>query len=146
MVRWLKSTQCLAGLVAAIMLGKRKVIPWRLWCRTTLCSRSPGLRCSGWVGLPLTAGPHWRQTATAFALVNTQIAGAAGALAWMAVEWQRHRKPSVLGIISGAVAGMVAITPSCGFVSPMGALAIGILAGIACFFASTSLKRKLKLR
>jgi Amt family ammonium transporter len=79
----------------------------------------------------------------AFALVNTQIAGAAGALAWMVVEWQRHGKPSVLGIISGAVAGMVAITPSCGFVSPMGALAIGILAGMACFFASTSLKRKL---
>jgi ammonium transporter, Amt family len=78
----------------------------------------------------------------AYALVNTQLAGAAGALAWMGIEWLRHGRPSVLGIISGAIAGMVAITPACGFVSPMGGLAIGFLAGVGCFYGSTVLKRK----
>jgi ammonium transporter, Amt family len=97
-----------------------------------------------WVGwLAFNGGSALGANATAaFALVNTQIAGAAGALAWMAIEWAKHDKPSVLGIISGAVAGMVAITPACGFVSPIGALAIGLLAGLGCFYASTSLKRK----
>ena len=60
----------------------------------------------------------------------------------MAIEWRKHGRPSVLGIISGAVAGMVAITPACGFVAPFGALVIGLLAGLCCFWASTSLKRK----
>lgn len=64
-------------------------------------------------------------------------------LAWLAVEWRQHKLPSVLGIISGAVAGLVAITPACAFVSPMGSVAIGLLAGLACFHASTALKRKL---
>jgi ammonium transporter, Amt family len=95
----------------------------------------------GW--LAFNGGSALGANATAaFALVNTQIAGAAGALAWMAIEWKRHGRPSVLGIISGAVAGMVAITPACGFVAPMGALAIGILAGLGCFYASSNLKRK----
>ena len=75
--------------------------------------------------------------------MNTQIAGAAGALAWLAVEWKLHQRPSVLGIISGAVAGLVAITPACAFVSPMGAVLVGLAAGAICLFASTSLKRRL---
>jgi Amt family ammonium transporter len=73
----------------------------------------------------------------------TQIATAAAALAWMFVEWLRLGKPSVLGILSGAVAGLVAITPASGFVDPQGALLIGILAGIACYWAATSLKHAL---
>jgi Amt family ammonium transporter len=73
----------------------------------------------------------------------TQIATAAAALAWMFAEWVTRGKPSVLGIISGAVAGLVAITPASGFVFPGGALVIGLVAGIVCFWASTSLKHML---
>ncbi len=73
----------------------------------------------------------------------TQIATAGAALAWMFVEWIVHKKPSVLGIASGAVAGLVAITPASGFVDPMGALSIGVAAGIVCFWGATWLKRTL---
>jgi Amt family ammonium transporter len=76
-------------------------------------------------------------------MLVTQIATATAALAWMFSEWLSHGKPSVLGIVSGAVAGLVAITPASGTVGPMGALAIGATAGIVCFLASTRLKRSL---
>jgi Amt family ammonium transporter len=75
------------------------------------------------------------------AMAVTQIATAAAALSWMFTEWMTHRKPSVLGIITGAVGGLVAITPASGSVGPMGALAIGIAAGVICFWGATSLKR-----
>jgi ammonium transporter, Amt family len=95
----------------------------------------------GWLGF--NGGSALAANATAaFALANTQIAGAAAALVWMAIEWYLHERPSVLGIISGAVAGLVAITPACAYVSPMGALMIGALAGGFCLYAATSLKRK----
>jgi Amt family ammonium transporter len=74
------------------------------------------------------------------AMAVTQIATAAAALSWMFIEWALRSKPSVLGIISGAVAGLVAITPASGFVDPTGALIIGLIAGGACFFGATSLK------
>jgi Amt family ammonium transporter len=77
------------------------------------------------------------------AMAVTQIATATAALAWMFVEWLVHKKPSILGIISGAVAGLVAITPASGFVGPVGALWIGAAAGVGCFFASTTVKRAL---
>jgi Amt family ammonium transporter len=73
----------------------------------------------------------------------TQIATAGAALAWMMIEWMTHGKPSVLGIASGAVSGLVAITPASGAVGPMGALAIGLAAGAICFFSATTLKRAL---
>jgi ammonium transporter, Amt family len=134
----------IAGLVAALMLGKRRGYPQEPMIPHNLILSVTGAALL-WVGwLAFNGGSALAANGTAaFALMNTQIAGAAGALAWMGVEWAKHGKPSVLGIISGAIAGMVAITPSCGFVSPTGALAIGLIAGIACFFASTSLKRKL---
>jgi ammonium transporter, Amt family len=134
----------IAGIVAAIMLGKRRGFPQEPMIPHNLILSVTGASLL-WVGwLAFNGGSALAANATAaFALVNTQIAGAAGALAWMVVEWARHGKPSVLGIISGAIAGMVAITPSCGFVSPTGALIIGIAAGLGCFLASTSLKRKL---
>jgi Amt family ammonium transporter len=75
------------------------------------------------------------------AMLVTQIATAAAALSWMFAEWLIHGKPSVLGIASGAVAGLVAITPASGSVGPEGALYIGIAAGVICFFAATRLKR-----
>ena len=77
------------------------------------------------------------------AMVVTQVAAAAAALAWMFVGVDRARKPTVLGILSGAVAGLVAITPAAGFVDPMGALIIGLVAGVVCFWAATSLKHSL---
>ena len=134
----------IAGLVAAIMLGKRRGFPQEPMVPHNLILSVLGASLL-WVGwLAFNGGSALAANATAvFALVNTQIAGAAGALAWMAIEWLRHGRPSVLGIISGAIAGMVAITPSCGFVAPMGALAIGLLAGTGCFYGSTVLKRKL---
>jgi Amt family ammonium transporter len=74
-------------------------------------------------------------------MINTQVATAAAALAWMFAEWMIAKKPSVLGIISGAVAGLVAITPASGFVNPTGALIIGIVAGVACYFAAVHVKK-----
>src|SRR5690606_24141236 len=77
----------------------------------------------------------------AMALLVTQICAAAAALAWMFGEWMTHGKPSVLGIASGAIAGLVVITPAAGFVDPKGALLMGIAGGIVCFIASTGIKR-----
>jgi Amt family ammonium transporter len=77
------------------------------------------------------------------AMAVTQIATATAALTWMFAEWAVHKKPSVLGIISGAVAGLVAITPASGFVDPAGSLWIGAAAGVGCFFAATTMKRAL---
>ena len=77
------------------------------------------------------------------AMLVTQIAAAAGLVGWMAAEWIIRGKPSVLGMISGAVAGLVAITPGSGFVEPMPALLIGLLAGVLCFWSATILKYKL---
>jgi Amt family ammonium transporter len=78
------------------------------------------------------------------AFAATQLAAAAGAIAWAIMEWITRGKPSALGACSGAVAGLVSITPAAGFVNPMPALAIGAAAGIVCFYACTSLKSKLR--
>jgi Amt family ammonium transporter len=77
------------------------------------------------------------------AMVATQLAAASAALVWMFIEWVKYGKPSVLGICTGAVAGLATVTPASGFVGPMGALAIGAAAGAVCFFAATTMKRKL---
>ncbi len=94
----------------------------------------------GWFGF--NAGSAVAANGTAgMAMLVTQVASAAAALGWMLAEWVVHRKPSVLGIVSGAVSGLVAITPASGTAGPMGALAIGAAAGLCCFFTATSLKR-----
>jgi Amt family ammonium transporter len=94
----------------------------------------------GWFGF--NAGSELAADGTAgMAMAVTQIATATAALGWMFCEWIGHGKPSVLGIASGAVAGLVAITPASGAVGPMGALAIGAAAGVGCFIASTKIKR-----
>ena len=133
-----------AGLVACLVLGKRtgygKVshAPHNL----TLSIIGASLLWVGWFGFnagsALSAG-----TGAGMAMLVTQIATAAAALAWMFAEWLSRGKPSVLGIVSGAVAGLVAITPAAGFVAPMGALILGIVAGIVCFVASTTVKNAL---
>ena len=134
----------IAGLVAAVVLGKRKGYP-----TTPMPPHNLGFTVVGasmlWVGwFGFNAGSAVSAGGSAgMAMLVTQIATAAAALAWMFSEWVSHGKPSVLGIASGAVAGLVAITPASGTVGPMGALAIGVAAGVLCFLASTRLKRRL---
>jgi Amt family ammonium transporter len=81
--------------------------------------------------------------AAGMAMLVTQISTGTAAIAWMFTEWMKHGKPSVLGIVTGAVAGLVAITPASGSVGPMGALVIGVVSGVVCFWGATSLKQKL---
>jgi Amt family ammonium transporter len=134
----------IAGLVAAIMLGKRMGYP-----NTPLPPHNlvlsvigAGLLWVGWFGF--NAGSALAANGRAsMALLVTLIAPAAAGLAWMFVEWAVKDKPSVLGLISGVVGGLVAITPAAGFVGPSGALIIGVAAGVVCFWASTSLKHML---
>jgi Amt family ammonium transporter len=96
----------------------------------------------GWFGF--NAGSAAAANGTAgMAMLVTQIATGAAALGWMFAEWISHGKPSALGIASGVVAGLVAITPAAGTVGPMGALIIGLVAGVLCFLSATTLKRKL---
>ncbi len=134
----------MAGLVAALVLGPRKGFP-----RTAMPPNNLGYTMAGasilWVGwFGFNAGSAVAANGAAgMAMAVTQIATAAAALSWMFSEWISHGKPSVLGIASGAVAGLVAITPASGFVGPMGALLIGITAGVGCFIASTKVKRAL---
>ena len=134
----------IAGLVACIVLGKRKGFP-----TTSMAPHNLGYTLVGaamlWVGwFGFNAGSALAANGTAgMAMLVTQIATAAAALGWMGAEWITHGKPSALGIASGVVAGLVAITPAAGFVGPMGSIVIGLAAGIICFFCATSMKRKL---
>lgn len=133
-----------AGLVAALVIGKRRgyrtenMAPHNL----VLSVIGASLLWVGWFGF--NAGSALAANGSAgMAMAVTQIATAAAALTWMFAEWIALGKPSVLGIISGAISGLVAITPASGYVDPSGALVIGLVAGIACFWAATSLKNKL---
>ena len=130
-----------AGLVCAIVLGKRKGYGTEMFAPHNLVYSVIGasLLWVGWFGFNAGSATAANGNA-AMAMAVTQIATAAAALAWMFVEWAARGKPSTLGIISGAVAGLVAITPASGFVEPGGAIAIGIAAGIGCFWGATGLK------
>ncbi|UVE17675.1 ammonium transporter [Pseudomonas sp. LS44] len=134
----------IAGLVACLVLGKRKGYP-----TTPMAPHNLGFTLIGaamlWIGwFGFNAGSAVAANGTAgMAMLVTQIATAAAALGWMFAEWVTHGKPSALGIASGVVAGLVAITPAAGTVGPMGALVIGLAAGVICYFCATSLKRKL---
>ncbi|MEZ5831419.1 MAG: ammonium transporter [Dongiaceae bacterium] len=134
----------ISGLVAALMIGKRNgyrkvpFVPHNL----VYTVMGGAMLWVGWFGFnagsALAASPN-----AGMAMAVTHIAAAAAALAWMFCEWGAKGHPSVLGIVSGAVAGLVGITPASGFVDPMGALVIGVAAGIGCFVASTALKNAL---
>jgi len=133
-----------AGLVCALVLGKREgygtvnMAPYNLVYAVIGAS----LLWVGWFGF--NAGSELAADGLAgAAMMNTQVATAAAGLAWMFTEWLVAKKPSVLGIISGAVAGLVAVTPASGFVNPTGAFIIGIVAGIVCYFAAVKLKHAL---
>ncbi|ACJ00116.1 ammonia transporter [Rhodospirillum centenum SW] len=134
----------IAGLVACIILGKRSgygtvdMKPHNL----VLSLIGASLLWVGWFGFNAgSAGAAGGRAGMAMAV--TMVAAAAAALSWLLTEWAVKRKPSVLGIISGAVAGLVAITPASGFVDPVGALVIGLVAGVICYIASTGLKKLL---
>jgi Amt family ammonium transporter len=132
----------IAGLVAAIMLGKRNGYPTTLMKPSNLVLTVVGaaMLWVGWFGF--NAGSELAADGTAgMAMAVTQIATAAAALTWMFSEWVSHGKPSALGMVSGAVAGLVAITPASGFVGPMGALVIGIVSGYGCYLMVVKVKR-----
>jgi len=134
----------IAGLVACLLIGKRRGFgrdpfpPHNL----TLSVIGASLLWVGWFGFnagsALAAGER-----AGMVMAVTHIATSGAALAWMFAEWMTKGKASVLGIISGAIAGLVAITPACGFVTPMGGLFIGIIAGVVCYWACTGLKHAL---
>jgi Amt family ammonium transporter len=135
----------IAGLVACLVLGSRRgygsdnLAPYDL----SMAVIGTGLLWVGWFGFnggsALSAGPR-----AVMAITSTHLAASAGALTWIALEWLARGKPSVLGMISGAVAGLGTITPASGFVMPMHGIIIGVVAGTVCYFACTWLKQKLR--
>src|SRR6185437_13370334 len=134
-----------AGLVTCLVLGKRKGLGTENMAPHNLAYSVIGasLLWVGWFGF--NAGSAVTSNVNAgMAAAATQIATAGASLAWMVAEWVVHKKPSVLGMISGAVAGLVAITPASGFVNPADALLIGIAAGVVCYLSAVHVKHIFK--
>src|SRR6201997_1142459 len=133
----------IGGLVAAMVLGRRQgygsenLSPFDL----SLAVVGTGLLWVGWFGFNGRSALAANSRA-GMAIIATHLAACAGALTWGAIEWSTRRKPSVLGMISGAVAGLGTITPASGFVAPWHAIAIGVIAGLVCYWACTSLKQR----
>ena len=134
----------IAALVATLLVGNRIGYP-----KTHMPPHSLTLTVVGasmlWVGwFGFNAGSALAADGAAgMAMLVTQISTATAALTWITIEWVKHGKPSVLGIVTGAVAGLVAITPASGFVGPIAAIAIGLVSGVVCFWGATSLKQSL---
>jgi Amt family ammonium transporter len=135
-----------SALVCALVLGKRRGFP-----HTAMTPHSLPLTVAGagmlWVGwFGFNAGSALAANGSAgMAMLTTHMGASAGALAWMFVEWKKYGKPSMLGVVTGMVAGLGTITPASGFVGPLGAVVIGLVAGTVCFFATQLLKRKLEI-
>jgi len=139
-------TAGISALVTALVLGNRKGFPTTAMPphNMPMVVTGAGMLWVGWFGF--NAGSALAADGSAgMAMLVTHISAAAGSLTWMVIEWVRFGKPSVLGIVTGMVAGLGTITPASGFVGPMGALAIGITAGIVCFYAVQIVKRHLKI-
>ena len=139
-------TAGVAALVAAVVIGNR-----RNWPETampphnmTMTVTGAGMLWVGWFGFNAGSALAADENA-AMALVATHLSAAMGSLAWMACEWKKFGKPSVLGIVTGMVAGLGTITPASGSVSPAAAIVIGLLAGFVCFNATLFIKQKLKI-
>ncbi|MEO5363947.1 MAG: ammonium transporter [Magnetococcus sp. DMHC-8] len=133
----------MAALVAALLLGKRRGFPHTLMMphNMTMVFTGAAMLWVGWFGF--NAGSALAANGAAgMAMLVTHMAAAAGSLAWMAMEWLRHGKPSILGIVTGMVAGLGTVTPASGFITPIGALIIGLLAGLVCYQATQLVKRK----
>jgi Amt family ammonium transporter len=139
-------TAAVAALVAAVMMGPRRgfgtvaMPPHNL----TLTVAGAGMLWVGWFGFNAGSAVAADGSA-AMAMLVTHLSASAGALAWMAMEWLRHGKPSVLGTVTGMVAGLGTITPASGSVGPAAAVVIGLTAGVVCYFATNYLKNKLKV-
>ncbi|MBK7952450.1 MAG: ammonium transporter [Deltaproteobacteria bacterium] len=137
-------TAGVAALVACIMVGPRRGYPKTAMPphNLTMCVTGTGMLWVGWYGFnggsALAANGN-----AAMAITVTHISASAAAMTWMAIEWTKHSKPSVLGLATGAVAGLAAVTPAAGVVGPVGGLSIGIASGFICYQASTALKHKL---
>ncbi len=135
----------IAGLVAALVLGKRRgfgrdFMPPHNLAYTTI---GGSMLLVGWIGF--NAGSEWAADAiAAVATLNTIVATMTGALGWIVVEWIERKEPTLLGMVSGMVAGLVAITPAAGFVAPVGALAIGLAGGVVCYVGATYIKNMFK--
>ncbi len=135
-----------AALVAAVVLGPRKGFPATPMPphNLTMTVAGAGMLWVGWFGF--NAGSALAADGAAgMAMLVTHLGAASGALAWMGCEWLRHGKPSVLGIVTGMVAGLGTITPASGYVGPLAAVLIGLSAGVLCFFATQYIKRVLKI-
>jgi Amt family ammonium transporter len=135
-----------AALVAALVVGPRRGFPVTPMAPHSLplTVMGAGMLWVGWFGF--NAGSALAANGNAgMALLATHTGAAAGALVWMALEWLKYGKPSVLGMVTGVVAGLGTITPASGFVGPLGAMAIGATAGFVCFFATILLKRVLHI-
>ena len=137
-------TAGVAALVACIMIGPRQGYPRTAMPphNLTMCVTGTGMLWVGWYGFNGGSALGANGSA-AMAITVTQISASTAALTWMFAEWIKHGKPSVLGIATGAIAGLAAITPAAGVVGPVGGLVIGLCAGWICFIASTTLKSKL---
>lgn len=139
-------TAGVAALVAAVVVGKRNGFPTTAMPphNMTMTVTGAGMLWVGWFGF--NAGSALAANGNAaMAMLVTHISAAAGALAWMTIEWIRFRKPSVLGIVTGMVAGLGTITPASGYVGPGGALIIGLSAGVICFVMTHLVKRVWKI-
>ncbi|MBT4204799.1 MAG: ammonium transporter [Gammaproteobacteria bacterium] len=135
-----------AAIIAAMVLGKRKGFPNSAMPphNLTMTVTGAAMLWVGWFGF--NAGSAVAANGDAgMAMLVTHISAAAGSLAWMCIEWVKHGKPSVLGIVTGMVAGLGTITPASGYVGPIGALVIGISAGIVCYYSTQYIKRTLKI-
>jgi Amt family ammonium transporter len=135
-----------AAMVAALILGNRRGFPSTAMPphNMTLTVAGAAMLWVGWFGF--NAGSALAANGSAgMAMLVTHTSAAAGSLAWMACEWIKHGKPSVLGIVTGMVAGLGTITPASGFVGPLGGLFIGLAAGVTCYFATQLIKRGLKI-
>ncbi|MBW2395098.1 MAG: ammonium transporter [Deltaproteobacteria bacterium] len=137
-------TAGIGALVACIVIGPRNGYPKTpmLPHNLTMCVTGTGMLWVGWYGFN-GGSALGANGGAAMAAVVTQISAATAACTWMAIEWVRYGKPSVLGIATGAIAGLAAVTPASGYIGPVGGLAIGLASGALCYLASTSIKRTL---
>jgi Amt family ammonium transporter len=130
----------IAALASVLYVGKRRVVD-RGMHSIPLVALGTGLLWFGWYGF--NAGSEFRVDATtAAAFINTDLAASFAGMAWFFVEWLTSRKPKILGLLTGSVAGLATITPAAGYVSPAGAVIIGIVSGVVCFYA-VALKNRL---
>ncbi len=139
-------TAGVAALVAAVVIGNRKGFPTTAMPphNLTMTVTGAGMLWVGWFGFNAGSAVAADNSA-AMAMLVTHLSAASGSLAWMTIEWVKHGKPSVLGIVTGMVAGLGTITPASGSVGPAAAVVIGLSAGVVCFYCTMWLQQKLKI-